>query len=460
MPPRARRLLLLGCLLGLVAGCTHRPPPAPEAATALAPLRTETPRPPPAARRTVPGTPFVRARPAEPFAPQLVVTTQAAHVDIFVQAFKHGTITYQPATRLFRGQQAFVIPFAHNYAVDALEKADLTYEIRVHKPDGSLDGAPHSLPLWQETVAGTGLVLFPQITLGFVAEPQDPVGTYRFDVTVFDHLAGETRELSSTLLLEDYAPPALPADFDPDSWFNRYYQAPTPELALPALATFFAKLPADKRVGAIPPLLGFYDQILRDNAWLLPAFATRLSSAPADEAFALSLVLGYHLRATETPPPGIDDLLWRRLADFRRHEWPSAPATPLLRAAQLDALWGAFFASGLYEPLRRLIEPLAHTADLGAAERWRRDLPATPDDASPPFPDLDDPATPIEIRREILLRTALWSLRANARQHPLVRGYLEQALRSGDLAPGARLLLERALRPDPPAPLAATPPAT
>lgn len=455
MPPRVRRLFVFAALLGLAAGCAHRPTPSgPTAAATIAPVAPRAPaashdsEPAPATRRSRPGTPFTRARPDQPFSPLLVVTTQVAHDDIFLHVLAGSGPAYQPVRKLYHGQRVFILPLARNYAFDALETADLTFELLVKKPDGRLDGAPLSASLWQGTVSTPDLLLYPSSTVSFYAAPDDPVGEYQIVVRVHDHLAGIVSELSQTLAIEDYAAPDLPADFDSERWFQSYYLAPSPEFALPALPLFFQKLPADKRAGAMPPLLGFYDQILGDNPWLLPAFGARLAAAEADEAFALSLVLGYHLRATSAPPAGLGPDLWARLADFRGHAWPADPDSPLLHASQLDALWGRFFASALYAPLQRLLEPLSNTADLGAAERWRKSLPGAESQEMFPAPDPEDPETPVEIRREILLRTALWTLRANARQHPLVRGYLEQTLRTGDLAPGARTLLERALRVD------------
>ena len=437
-----------------MAGCSHLS--TPETPRELAPVADPMAPPPAAApgetarRWSEPGTPFTRGRPDLPFVTRLAITTYAAHEDIFPFALppRADRPRLGAITRLFRGQHAFILPLTENHAVNARGRADLTYEIKVHRPDGSPDGTTLSLPFWQERVIALELPLHPAVAVRFHAEPKDPVGLYTFTVIIHDHLGRESRELTHQVLVEEYSPPDLHADFEPEKWLNNYYLDPTPELALPALARFFQKLPSDRRNGALPPLLGFYDQVLLDNPWLLPAFARRLAAADPDEALALSLVLGFHLRGSETPPAGIDGPTWERLADFRTHDWPADPDSPLVNASQLDALWGRFFASAAYAPVRRLLEPLAHTADLGAAERWRQNPPAPLDEASPA--DLDDPSTPASVRREILLRTALWSLRANARQHPLVRDYLDQAIRRGDLSPPTRLLLQRALLAEPP----------
>ncbi len=446
-----RRFLALAALLGLFAGCTHRPASPPREAAKLAAeaaLTAETP--PPATRRSAPGTPFTRSRPDEPFNPALVVTTHPGHGDLFLvfaPVSPSGPILPNTA-RLHRGQTAFILPYARNYGLDSASRTDLTFETAIYRPDGERDGDILSSVLWQDGAPSPHRTLHPAAIIGFYAEPQDPLGTYRVVVRVHDHLAEETKEFIHEIELVDYAPPLLPEDFDPNQWFHAYYLRPEPELALPALGRFFEQLLPARRPSALPPLLGFYDQILRDNAWLLPHFAARLEAAPPDEAFALSLVLGFHLRASAEAPPELSAELWARLADFRGHDWPADPDQPLRLPAQLDTLWGRFFGGARHEPVRRLIEPLAHTDAIGASERWRLSLPPSAPDQPPAIPDLEDPATPAEVRREVLLRTALWSLRTNARQHPLVRAYLEQSLRTGELAPGARLLLERSLRDD------------
>lgn len=112
MPTRARRFLALAALLGLAAGCAHRPTPSgPAAAASIAPLAPRPPaathdsEPPPAARRSLPGTPFTRAQPAQPFSPLLVVTTQVAHDDIFLHVLAGSGPGYQPVRKLYHGQR-------------------------------------------------------------------------------------------------------------------------------------------------------------------------------------------------------------------------------------------------------------------------------------------------------------------------------------------------------------------
>ena len=131
---------------------------------------------------------------------------------------------------------------------------------------------------------------------------------------------------------------------------------------------------------------------------------------------------------------------------------------------RLDALWGRFYASGLYSPLERMLTALGHHADLGATDRWQKlrgesgqpmDLsPAALAAAADPRDGVAPDAPPPEVLRDIVLRTTIWSLRAQAREHPLVRAYLAWTLQLGDLPPTERALLGRILQPEPVAPAA------
>lgn len=459
MSPRARRLFLAASGLALVAGCAHRPENAGLSPQYAAPTAQ-------VGRATAPGTPFARAETAVGFDPILIVTTQVSHADQFARALDPRLPDYAPVRQVRRGQQVFILPFARHFARAVADgRADITYELRIRRPDGTFDGEPISAVLCQTRVAAAGLALYPDTAVTFHAEPGDPAGAYVVTVRVTDHLAGETRELVHTLVVEDaVAVATLPADFDAKKWINTYYLAPTPEHALAAVPRLFLGLPADQRDSAMPPLLGFYDQLLRDNAWLLPAFCARLAEAGPDEAYALSLVLGHHLRTASAAPEGVDAATWERLADFRAYVWPSDPDRRLALAAQLDTLWGRFYASGLYAPLERMLSAFADLDDLGATERWQKqraeagldiDLsPAALAYAADPAAEASADTPPPDVLRDIVLRNAIWSLRTNAGQHPLVRAYLDWTLRIGDMPDPQKVLLVRILRPEPAAPTA------
>ncbi len=397
---RHPRPLLAALLLGLAAGCAHRPDPA-------SPLA---PAPPAAARET-----------------DFVLTLLPPRYDFQGPAFV--PVATPAPRRVFRGQTVFILPASPGPD----PAAALHLELEIREPGLFSPARRASVPA--------------DAFASFRTTDRDPLGDYTVTLRSTDPASRATKTSRHTLRVEDYRPPTLPADFDPPTWLTRYHLQPTPELALPALPRLHLGLPADKRTGALPPLLGFYDQLLRDNPWLLPAFSARLAEAHPDEAYLLSVVLGFHFRrAPDARPATLDASTWTRIADFRAYDWPADPDSPLAEIAQLDALWGRFFATGRYTDLRPLLAPLFHHADLGAAERWQ-----TRSRSVAPGADLEDAlaSAPPEVRRDLLLRSALWSLRSNARQHPLVRTYLQHTLVYGELPAPVQDLLKRILQPEP-----------
>ncbi|AKC83599.1 hypothetical protein IMCC26134_13915 [Verrucomicrobia bacterium IMCC26134] len=445
------RRLPTACLFFLLAGCAHQSP-APVALSSI-PANTAPAvnlagpaKPSPVQRISVPGERFTRADPDKPFKPTLIVTTQVANADLFFATMVGFGPPYRQATRLYRGQRAFILPFAENYAVASDGRTDLTFELNLLKADHSKDGPALSGVLWQDKVTSPHQLLFTSTTINYYAEPSDPLGECVLTARIHDQLGGDDITLTHAVVIEDYKPPVLPADFNAESWLQTYYLNPDPALALPALGALFDKLTANRRTSALPTILGFYDQLLNDNPWLLTAFFARLAFADPNEAYALSVVLGFRFRATTDAPAGCTPEIWRRLETFRTHAWID-PDSTLTDPTQLDCLWGRFFASGFYAPVYKLTEPLAAFADLGATDRYTADHPAAQgtDDSDP----AGQAALPAEIGREQMLRASLWSLGNNAKIHPLVRAYLDLIIRTGKVAEGPRALLVRILQPDP-----------
>lgn len=448
------RRLFTACLLLVSAGCAHRvtqAPVAPSEPKTVASLNPAAPAPAPSvtitpvARVTVPGEAFTRADPAKPFAPSLVVTTQVAHLDLFYASLLGVGPGFRQVKTLYRGQRAYILPFAINYAVASDGSTDLTFELSLLKANGSADGTPLHGVLYQGKVAGPRQLFLPATLINYYAEPADPLGSCRLTARIHDHLGGDDLTLTETIVLVDYTPPPLPAGIEVEPWLQGYYQNPSPELALPALAALFDQLTIARRNTALPTIIGFYDQVLNDNPWLLPAFTARLAAAETNEAYALSVILGFHLRNAVKPPAGCAPDAWERIESFRTYTWTN-PDAPITEVDQINCLWGRFFASGLYAPVSRLLEPLNAFADLGATERFNA-AQAIAFAADPAISPTESTETPPAVFREQLLHSALLALGENAKRHPLVRAYLDLTLRNGKLAEMPRTLISRFLIP-------------
>jgi hypothetical protein len=352
--------------------------------------------------------PVTRAEPAAPVSSppafNLVTSVQYAHEDIYHHTPAGITPVLANTREIAPGQRLDLLVVVTRYAVDGEGRADVSYDFAVHYPDGRTQALAGNAVAAKLKVR-PATFLYPQVIRAFVTGPRDPFGTYRFDVTVHDHVSGqESKQSRQVQVADSNRPLPLPDNFDASDWLSTYYQRPEPRFALPALEAL-SHNPAVVGHGpeGLGMTLGFYAQVLADNPWVVPWFKQWLVAADGDQRHLLAEVLAY----AERGQPGLNADLPPRvrgeLAAAGREALPFPAAHPV-SAGQLDALWGQFFASGKFQPVAELV------AVVGASLPRR----GQPREATPPTDAIKD----------AVLNSTLWSLRVNAFQYKVVHDYL------------------------------------
>jgi hypothetical protein len=242
--------------------------------------------------------------------------------------------------------------------------------------------------------------------VSFVVKEGEPVGTYRFEVAVHDRVSGQTTSVIEEVVVRpDNGPHPWPANTDVMAWQKAYYTNPQPHLFLPALIEI-SRLPVvrDRPLEAQGALLGFGDQILKDNPWLFPHLESHLRSTKDEsEKKIISAVLAYARRGEAEQLVKDARNLLRRL--------PIEADEPL-SGEQLDLLWGRFLASGAFDPIERLVQIVDRYSSFRSAyegyeaRTGRRGAPSEDE------------------RKGLIRAVAMWSLGSNARQHRRIHNYL------------------------------------
>jgi len=360
------------------------------------------------------------AAPAKPLEVTLVATTQYSTHDFYTHTLDHTGPDFHGVTRIFPGQGIELVLLAQNFAVTADGKASLLYDLDITYPGGRTQSAGKDLKLSVGPVPDASLLAYASQTATYSTDPGDPLGNYTFTATVHDRAAGKT-VLRKTVTVEvvPYAEPPLPPGFNPETWMTSYYLDPSPSLALPALFKIASILPKNNP-DSWPPVLGFYEQVLKANPWLAPVFQERLKNAGAADRNLLLFILGYAWRHDPT------------FSSPNKGPWPDVDTGELNDPMQIDLLWGRFFATGAFAPLDRIAATLHMHRYLGALDKLKASTPA----ATAPTP---------EVMKELVLKSSLWSLGRNARVHPLVLRYCEWILAQKNPDPTFNALLAAAL---------------
>ena len=115
---------------------------------------------------------------------------------------------------------------------------------------------------------------------------------------------------------------------------------------------------------------------------------------------------------------------------------PDILATTIDGPNVLDALWACYFATGNLQAVRRIISVLEYMSDYGAAQAFR-DSPQTDADKS-------------RALRDAMFQAASWSIGSLIREHPPLKAFCGDLVRSGDLTPNERCALAIVLAKDDP----------
>lgn len=100
------------------------------------------------------------------------------------------------------GGELYILAFLSNPQLDAGSMADVTCDLRISRPDGSLSSDEHDLPCFKtQLTADPTHVYLATVGVKFVAEPSDPRGTWTVEINVRDNQRKVTLPLRSTFEL-------------------------------------------------------------------------------------------------------------------------------------------------------------------------------------------------------------------------------------------------------------------
>lgn len=368
----------------------------------------------------------------------LFPTVQYAHEDIWSKTPNGRGPAFALASQVVRGQELHLVVVGAQFATDAQQRVEVNYRLLSVRPDGSPGAATGSLRLVSGPVSGDPRLIRRAAELSaWKFEESDPLGTWRIILEATDEIGGTTvrTERTVTLRADDLLQEELPADHDQGRWFMTYHSRPAPHQLLAALK-LVAELPP---AGAKPrrdvengAWLGFFEQVLGDNPWLLPHAVARLERRTGREQELLATCLAYAKRDDRAFFATLSGKAREAFMPHRIQNWPVPGAEPTT-GAQLDVLWGRFFASGRFAPIRELTALLSYHVYKDAPDEFKKQ-------AGQPGPP------PVEVYKSLVFRAMVWSLRSNIEQDKLVRDYCEGIWLRQELPPAEHGWLAEILR--------------
>lgn len=313
--------------------------------------------------------------------------------------------------------------------------ADVTADLEQVNPDGTKEAIGRDLVILRGKSDGKGVFLS-NFYLEAVMEEKDAPGTYRIVGKLRDRNDGSEKPLECSWQLTPPPDPYPTVELKQSGEvLSNYYRSPKPEL-LPG----FLESCLRERPGLNGKTLSLYyglGLLFRLNPQLHGELL-RIAAAQqtAESRRAVAAVIHFLGReAGENLHPKLDEATSRELDELvlLPDEVPDTIRTP----GELDQLWFEFFATGKVEPVRRLVEQLARPGEMLTPKEFKAKKEkgeTTPEDLE-------------KLKNFLITLAANWSLNSNAKQHPLVRYYLEAMLTRGEIKhPRSAALVKEILR--------------
>lgn len=301
------------------------------------------------------------------------------------------------AKSVARGQTLAAYVFFQHWTQNGHGDIGVDYDIRIKRPNGGLYRADEKLEGHSGPPGDEQILMADQFSR-IVFDPADALGEYVVTVTVRDRASGTQATAQQSVQLVDYAEgPGFDTQAAFDSWFREYFRKPAPERAIPALLDM-GRLGLWKDPATAVSAVAFLEEVFASNDWLVPFLLKRFDAQDADTRRMILRTVVQSRGVAKTFVDGLkgpDADAWKKLSA----ETPRDPLIdPISQPGHVDELWGLFYASGRFAPVLRLCQALVSEQTEVISE------------------DAD---------RKALTTLIATSIRDQARQHTLVRNYLD-----------------------------------
>lgn len=357
---------------------------------------------------------------AEPFDCMIAVTRQDVSMDWWYAVPQEYAPKVNRISTVAKDEYFRILPIFRNYGTDSNQNAQITFDVEVVRPDGSIDISMQKCEGYTGAVNPASL-LPARAVLNMCFDPEDPYGEYKINVVSVDHTTSQTNRQSEVIHLKKIVFEKL-TENERDELFFQYATTPNPSKAAAAFLqtehSFF-----DEENEPIWSAIWFFKTVFENNAYLITPLMDEFPIATQKQKRDLILVMVLMDKVDRLPRVTGDLNVFLRAMKAGRIPDPYGE---IATGKQLDMLWAEFFATGTLQPIRRIADSLALVKYVGTLDKIKAG-------------ELD-PETPEVYRAgmlEAVFQSALWSLKSNGQSVPLIYQYCVGILHDDVLEPSA-----------------------
>jgi len=204
------------------------------------------------------------------------------------------------------------------------------------------------------------------------------------------------------------------------NWITYYYLAPSPD-------KFVEETIKLSKSGALSnrnkwSVITFLSQLFAQNPKKTKEWLSKLSTLPNNDKEAI-----YDALWLSQTKEAKSYLKSNYIFKYSNRNPPNVLTFKLTSPAQMDMLWAYFFATGQKKPIRRIISVLNYYKYNGAIDSYKSSNKTKEDRQKALY--------------ETMFKSAVWSLKSNAKQHKKVKKTIEEIFNNEKLSENEKLWL-------------------
>lgn len=366
---------------------------------------------------------------AEPFDFTLLVTRQDPSMDWWYAVPQGFEPQLSQVDDLHKQEYFRIIPIFENYKTDLGGAASIVFDVKLTRPDGKVD-------LHLEKLEGhIGLADVPeplpaQAVVNTCVEQDHPFGEFELEVVAIDNVGNQTNRQSRIITVVDFEVEKLHKE-EREKLFTSYATSPCPSQALASFLQTEQPFFNDE-YEPIWSAIWFFKTVFENNEFLIPHLVNEYGFGTPKQKQDIIFLLTLLDETEKLPRLSTEMTRFKRLMEAGRIPDPYDEIT---MPKQLDLLWAEFFATGTVKPIKQIVSSLELVESAGTLDQIKAGK-------------LDPQELNVyrEGMLEAVFQSALWSLKNNCKNVPLVKQYCIGLLLSGELENSAASTLAMLLQ--------------
>ena len=293
------------------------------------------------------------------FIPQLIISTQDPEFDAWLKMPKNAVPQISTVKKVSFGEKFALFPLIRNAAAKN-GAFKLKYTITAAAPDGKRITIVENADFEGKKDAQGGIIACPDIIEIKFDRKYQP-GKYAFTISATDEIARKTASNSACVEVAQWEPPTpITDEAELEKAFRTFSIKPSPELLY---AMYFSdKLELEQKPAPYNlnfTIIGFFKAAFIRFDFLADELTLKIAALKNIDRSKLILISRFmgkhpikneHLTDAEIK---YQEALYRAEIPNPYENWHK-----VLASAQIDMLWGEFYATGAYRPLRRIMNLL------------------------------------------------------------------------------------------------------